>query len=452
MATNGMNTAPAAEGETIAAISTAPGRGGVAVVRISGPRALNIAGKVAGRGFSRSDAGRFFFRKFRDSRGAPVDEGLVLVFAAPHSYTGEDCAELQGHGGSVAPRRVLDACLAAGARLARRGEFTMRAFMNGRLGLGAAEAVLDLIDAKTARSADDALLRLGGAPRARMESLFSRLVATSADLERFLDFDENDAPSGFEAETAAKISGLRRETLAMLADAAQTRVLREGVRAVLSGPPNAGKSSLLNALLGESRAIVSAEPGTTRDYIEETADIDGWPVVLIDTAGVRECACGDAEAAGIALAESLRESADIAIEVRDGSGAPPAHRPPPGEREIRCRTKSDLPGFKPEECAISVSSATGDGIDRLRRAIAAAAAGIARDADERPGADDSVRSRSALREAAANLECAGASLGADSAVAANHLRNAASAIGGCIGREWHSGMLDALFSRFCVGK
>lgn len=437
-------------GDTIAAVATAPGRGGVAVIRISGPDAFRVAGKVAGRAVSRDDAGRFFFSRFRDSSGAEIDQGLVLAFAAPHSYTGEDCAELQGHGGSAAPRRVLDACMAAGARLARRGEFTMRAFLNGRMEIGAAEAVLDLVDAKTDRAADDALLRLNGGARKKMEALYSRLVEASADMERFLDFEEDGEPAGFLDAMEGRIAELRAETRAMFEAAGETRVLRNGVLAVITGPPNAGKSSLLNALLGEERAIVSPDAGTTRDYIEETLDADGWPVRLVDTAGMREAASA-AESRGVALAESLRREADIVIEARDGT-AGPAAVPPHRGIAILARTKKDLPGFTPAAGALSVSSVTGEGITGLRAEIARAARETARRGDETSGAGDAERTREALRTAGDALDAAAAALRFDPAAAANGLRAAAEAAGARLGRVWSSDMLESVFSRFCVGK
>ena len=448
-------TSPAAY-DDIAAIATAPGRGGVAVVRVSGPGAFGIAAAVAGRRFSAADAGRFFYRTFRDTAGNAADRGLVLVFAAPHSYTGEDCVEFQGHGGSVAPRRVLSACIAAGARLARRGEFTMRAFLNGRIGIDAAEAVLDLVDARTARAADDALLRMEGAPRRRMEAFYADLVSASADMERFLDFDEGDGPPGFIAAMPDRIAALSARCAAMEAAAGETRLLREGVRTAICGLPNAGKSSLMNAILGEQRSIVSAAAGTTRDYIEESVEIDGWPVVLADTAGTRDDVSGEAEAAGVALARSIRSRADVVLDVSDGTlpVPPPASGGGDGplRRTVRCRTKCDLPGFIPAPDAISVSSATGEGLDRLRAAIARAAAELAADAGEESAADDTVLSRAALSAVSAHLRAAADALAADPAVAACALRDAALAAGRAIGRVWSDDMLESLFSRFCVGK
>ena len=242
----------------------------------------------------------------------PLDDGLVLVFAAPRSYTGEDVVEFQCHGGSIAPRRVLEACLAAGARLARRGEFTQRAFLNGRLDLSAAEAVIDLIDAKTDRAADDALARLGGTASAAFAALYAAALDLSSRLEHALDFSEDELPPDFVEGLARDVAALRARIAAHLATAREGRLLREGALVVLAGPPNAGKSSLLNALLGERRAIVSSAAGTTRDFLEEGVEIGGWPVRLVDTAGLR--ATDDVvEAEGVNRAEALIARADLVL-------------------------------------------------------------------------------------------------------------------------------------------
>ena len=294
-------------GDTIAALATAPGRGGVAVVRISGPDAWEVAGRVLGRPICDAQAGRFFFSRFGEA-----DSGLVLVFKGPHSYTGEDVVEFQGHGGSVAPRRVLEACFAAGARLARRGEFTERAFLNGKLDLSAAEAVIDLVDARTDRAAADAQARLAGALSQRYESLYAEALELSGRLEHLLDVSEEEMPEGTMETIAADIEQLRQRIDRLLATAHEGRILREGALVVLAGAPNAGKSSLMNALLGTRRAIVSDVAGTTRDTIEEGLDLDGWPVRLVDTAGLRETA-DVIEAEGVARAESQIAEADLVI-------------------------------------------------------------------------------------------------------------------------------------------
>lgn len=439
--------------ETIAAIATAPGRGGVAVVRISGPDAFRVAAAVCGRRVEAAQAGRFFHSTFRDPAfGSPLDDGLLLVFAAPRSYTGEDVVELQGHGGSVAPRRVLEACLAAGARLARRGEFTERAFLNGRLDLGAAEAVIDLVDAKTARAADDAVARLAGAASRPFERMYADAIDLSSRVEHALDFSEDELPPGFDAALAAGVDALSSRVEAKLSTAREGRILREGALVVLAGPPNAGKSSLLNALLGADRAIVSATAGTTRDAIEDWAEIGGWPVRLVDTAGLR--ATGDAvEAEGVARAEDLIARADLVLRLSPADAEPSAAGAAgDSPREIRVCSKCDL-GAMSSSGARRVSSRTGEGLDALRGDIANRLAKLAARRDEETGADVTTRQRACLLDAQGALARARSALDLpDLVLAANELRAAAEAIGRVLGKVYSDDLLDALFSRFCVGK
>ena len=418
--------------ETIAAVSTPPGRGGVAVVRVSGPDAFAVATRLAGRPVDASLAGRFFHAVFK-AKGVPLDDGLVLVFAAPRSYTGEDVVEFQCHGGSIAPRRVLEACLAAGARLARRGEFTQRAFLNGRLDLSAAEAVIDLIDAKTDRAADDALARLGGTASAAFAALYAAALDLSSRLEHALDFSEDELPPDFVEGLARDVAALRARIAAHLATAREGRLLREGALVVLAGPPNAGKSSLLNALLGERRAIVSSAAGTTRDFLEEGVEIGGWPVRLVDTAGLR--ATDDVvEAEGVNRAEALIARADLVLALDcDVPGA------------FRLHAKCDLgPGE-----GLPVSAVTGEGLPELRAAIAARLEQLAAKGGEANGADVTTRQKEQLEIAAAALARADA---ADLVVAANEMRTAAEALGRILGKVYSDDLLDSIFSRFCVGK
>ena len=422
-------------GDTIAALATAPGRGGVAVVRMSGADAWEMAGRVLGRPIRDAQAGRFFFSRFGEA-----DSGLVLVFKGPHSYTGEDVVEFHGHGGSVAPRRVLEACFAAGARLARRGEFTERAFLNGKLDLSAAEAVIDLVDARTDRAAVDAQARLAGALSQRYESLYAEALELSGRLEHLLDVSEEEMPEGTMEAIAADIAQLRQRIDGLLATAHEGRILREGALVVLAGAPNAGKSSLMNALLGSRRAIVSDVAGTTRDTIEEGLDLDGWPVRLVDTAGLRETA--DAiEAEGVARAESQIAEADLVIALDcDVPGA------------IRIHAKCDLDGpadaRSSETAPLRVSAKTGEGLAALRQRIAERLATLAAKGSEETG-DVTARQASQLETAAQAL--AGADVG-DPVLAANALRQAAEAIGRIVGKTYSDDLLDELFSRFCVGK
>lgn len=441
-------------GDTIAALATAPGRGGVAVVRVSGPAAFRIASALTGRTVDAAHAGRFFHAAFRAPGGTgPLDDGLVLVFAAPRSYTGEDVVELQGHGGSLAPRRVLEACLAAGARLARRGEFTERAFLNGRLDLGAAEAVLDLIDARTERAADDAAARLGGAASRALEALYAAALDVSSRLEHALDFSEEELPPDFADTLRAALGGLRAAVERKLSTAREGHILREGARVVLAGAPNAGKSSLLNALLGTRRAIVSEAAGTTRDAIEEWVEIGGWPVRLIDTAGLR--AASDAvEAEGVARATALIDAADLVLRLVPCADAVDGQSVAGGGTELRVWSKCDqVPDGSAPRGGVRVSAVTGEGLPELRTAIAARLAERAAKSAEETGADVTTRQKECLLAAQTALARADDALaGTDWVVAANELRGAAEALGRMLGKVYSDDLLDALFSRFCVGK
>lgn len=399
-------------GDTIAAIATAPGRGGIAVVRISGPDAYEVGSKVAGK---LPPPGRFAFRRLE------ADDVVVLVFKSPNSYTGEDCVEIQSHGGSVIPRKILSFCFAAGARLARKGEFTERAFLNGKMDLSEAESVIELVDAKTDRAAHDARMRLSGGKTKEYRDLYREVLAIGTELEHSLDVDESDLPPGFMEEIASRTATAKGRLDQLVARAAEGRILREGALVVLAGPPNAGKSSLMNALLGANRAIVSSIPGTTRDTIEEYLDLDGYPVRLVDTAGLRETA-DEIESEGIRRAKELIGRADYVIDL-DGN----------------VHTKCDLGRV---EGKINVSAVTGEGLDALKADILAKLA-------LRPeaGPTPSARETSLLSAAANRLYPE-----RDIILAANNLRAAGEFLGQLTGAVYSDDLLDSLFSRFCVGK
>ena len=387
---------PFSSRDTIAAIATAPGRGGVAIIRISGSEAFSIAERLSGRV---PRAGRISFDQYRID-GRLLDEGVTLAFRGPHSYTGEDVVELQCHGGSVVPRRVLEACLASGARLARRGEFTERAFLNGRLTYEEAESVLDLVDAKTDRGADTALRGLAGERRREIRGIYDALVDLSSTAEHALDVSEEELPDGFCAALLAKAESIAARLDEAIRRAKEGKMLREGALVVISGPPNAGKSSLMNALLGEARTIVSETPGTTRDSIEEWLDIGGWPVRLVDTAGLRETE--DAvEGEGVTRARDLIGKADIVLNLTPAGeealkveklkvescveaetvGSRQSAVGSCGSSIIEVLSKCDLSSnfqlstFQPStfnlSLPIEVSAKTGEGLDALRGAIAA---------------------------------------------------------------------------------
>ena len=327
--------------EPIVALASAPGLGGVALIRLSGEGVYAIADRLAPRLSpppSARPAGTFAYATLRGPEGETLDDAVLLFYRAPHSYTGEDTVELCVHGGAVVPQRVLDALFRLGARPAGPGEFTHRAFLNGRLDLTQAEAVADLIAAKTPRAEQAARANLHGRLSNALTPLYDDALTLSADVEHLLDFDEGELPPDFADQARERLADLADRAHALLATWRQGRLLRQGALVVLAGPPNAGKSTLLNALLGADRAIVSPEPGTTRDSIEEALDLDGVPLRLVDTAGLRD-APGDIERQGVARAKDLIARADVVLCLLPPGEDPPPDLPPGA---ILLRTKSDL--------------------------------------------------------------------------------------------------------------
>jgi len=436
-------------GDTIAAVATAPGRGGVAIVRVSGPEAFQVVERLTGH---IPKPRRVSLESIRvDPNLTLIDTAVVLAFKGPHSYTGEDVVEFQCHGGSVTPRRVLEACLASGARLARRGEFTERAFLNGRLSYDEAESVLDLVDAKTDRAADAALRGVSGECRKETREIYDALVDISSTVEHALDVSEEELPSSFFDGLVSSVAAISARLDEAIRRAKEGKILRDGALVVIAGPPNAGKSSLLNALLGESRAIVSATPGTTRDSIEEWLDIDGWPVRLVDTAGLRETD-DDIEGEGVARARDLMEKADIVLNLTPADAnreSPVARHPSPSTRTIEVFSKCDLAANSEDFGVISVSAKTGEGLDTLRGAIAAE---LERKAAEPGDADSAIGCDASALIEARTLLSPTPPLPPDLVLLANRVRAAAERLGAAIGATYSADMLDALFSRFCVGK
>ena len=458
-------------GDTIAAIATAPGRGGVAVVRVSGSEAFGVAERIAGQ---EPQPGRVRFVRLRspvpkvsrfkskateDVRRETtdvIDGGILLAFKSPRSYTGEDVVEFQCHGGTVTPRRVLEACLAAGARLARRGEFTERAFLNGKIDCAQAESVLDLIDAKTPRAADAALEGLAGRRRRECRALYDLALDLSTRLEHALDVDEGELADEYVRQLRAKSEELRGGIESAIRKANEGRLLRTGALVVLAGPPNAGKSSLLNALLEENRAIVSEVPGTTRDSIEAWIDLDGWPVRLVDTAGLRETE-DELEGEGVKRAKELIAKADVVLALTDGGDRTVAAPFPsssgagafPSSQTLAVHSKCDLSRGE----GLNVSAKTGEGLEDLRREIVARIGEKVAAADEGDAPEGDV---TAYHEALALL-CGGGETGdmrqeEDLVLLANAVRAAAERLGSAVGATYSTDMLDKLFSRFCVGK
>ena len=433
-------------GDTIAAIATAPGRGGVAIVRVSGPEAFAIAERLTGRVPAVDQAVLSRFSSYSSdssfARKSIIDTGLLLAFKSPHSYTGEDVVEFQCHGGAVTPRRVLEACLAAGARLARRGEFTERAFLNGKLDYDQAKSVLDLVDAKTSRVADAALEGLSGRRRRALRALYETALDLSARLEHALDIDEGELPDDFLPSIHSSLITFHSSLRAAISKAAEGRLLRSGALVVLAGPPNVGKSSLMNALLETNRAIVSDIPGTTRDSIEEWIDLEGWPIRLTDTAGLRE-AKDEIEGEGVKRAEDLITKADLVLWLSTPSSLFPL------PSFLLIHPKCDLGRGE----GLNVSAKTGEGLDELKRAIVAKLEERIKVADEGDSPEDDVV---ALQEALAllggGLETRDVRQEEELVLLANAVRAAAERLGTAVGATYSADMLDNLFSRFCVGK
>ena len=422
--------------DTIFALSSGSPPAAVAVVRVSGPRSAGALEALAGR----LTEPRVATRANLSWRGDPLDRALVLRFPGPHSATGEDVAELHLHGGRAVVAAVLEALAGLdGLRPAEPGEFTRRAFENGRIDLAEAEGLADLLAAETESQRRAALAVAGGALSRRVESWRQRLLELAAALESALDFsDEGEVGEAWPPGWGESRRALAAEIGALLSRPPAER-LRDGLRVVIAGPPNAGKSSLLNALAERDAAITSPLPGTTRDLIEAPVAIGGVPFVLVDTAGLRDSA--DAvETVGVERARASLEAADLILWLGDPADAPGA------ERVIPVRSKCDLGGRSGDDCALNVSAVTGEGLDALVAALAARAGKLL------PAESDiaaNARQRRALGDALLRLEEAD---GPDMLIAAEALRQARDELDRVTGRAGVEDMLDSLFGRFCIGK
>jgi tRNA modification GTPase len=443
--------------DTIAAISTPPGEGAIALVRISGANAIQIADKIF-RG--KASPSRFashvqHLGEMFSAEGRLIDQVVVSVHRAPASYTGEDLVEISCHGGTLVSAKVLEACLRAGARAARPGEFTERAFLNGKMDLTQAEAVIDLIRARTDLALRSATEQLEGRLGDQIRKIRDELIALLAHNNASIDFpDEGIAPD--QSETlCARLDSVRDKIAALLATADQGRVLREGVRVVIYGATNAGKSSLLNRLLGYDRVIVSDTHGTTRDTIEETLNLEGMPIRLLDTAGLRASE-SELESEGIARTEKSLQLADLRLHIADRSAPRPAHfNGQAGDsNEIVVLNKSDLPeddDWK-NSPALRISCLTGEGLAQLQTEILTRI----RQQNLRPESAVAINTRhcDCLRRAleACDLARAAMGQGISPEYFAVDLDEALRAIGEVIGVVEMEQILDSVFSQFCIGK
>jgi tRNA modification GTPase len=437
--------------DPIAALATPPGRSAVAVVRVSGHGALEVVARVV-EGF-RTDRPRVATLASFHHSGEPIDRGLYVVFPAPHSYTGEDMVELSCHGGQVAPARLLAALQAAGARPAAPGEFTRRALLNGKLDLVQAEAVGELIDAVAPAQAREALHRLDGGLSSRIAELRESLVELQALLSYEIDFPgEDDGPVPPE-QIAAGVEGARSRIDRLLSTAPSADRMRQGALLVLAGRPNAGKSSLFNALLGTERALVTEIPGTTRDAIEAHTDFLGWPVRMVDTAGLAD-STDRLERMGIEVSRRYLSAADLVLLCVEAGRAP--HQDElalAAERgALVVRTKRDLANGAAGDLA--VSALTGEGIDQLRRTVAERMFGDRIALGDLEPALGSERHRVALARAAGALDEAAQHLvpGGDPVLVSHHVRQATLALDELVGGVDVEEVLGRVFAGFCVGK
>jgi len=450
--------------DTITAIATAPGEGAIAIVRVSGPQSMTIADAIfRGKGPppSQRDAGTFLHGRII-SHDETADEVLLLIYRAPRSYTREDSIEIQGHGGSAAARRILRCVLDAGARMAEPGEFTKRAFLNGRIDLLQAEAVLDLIRSRSDRAAASALEQLEGGLSHAFDAVYDHLLAVAADIEATLDFSEDELPSHLMSTISARLDSVESDLKGLLFTWDEGHVLRDGALIVIGGKPNVGKSTLLNQLLGVDRAIVNRMPGTTRDSIEEQIVINGYLVRLVDTAGLRPTDC-EIEVEGIRRARQYVQKADILVYMVDGSRWMDDEdvaclKEKSDEKIVLVVNKSDLGlcesnrSYMTKVTHVSCSLLAGNDVGRIRNVIAEKLSKL------HVGQQRSViseRHRRLLVMALKDVAEAGLLINrseSDPALASSRLRAALETLGEVTGRVYHDELLNSIFSRFCIGK
>ena len=464
--------------DPIVAIATAPGRGAVGIVRVSGRDVAPLARAICERALTPRMA---TYGPFQDADGSPIDHGLALHFPAPNSYTGEDVLELQAHGGPVVLQLLLQRCLQAAAevdasageprlarlRLARPGEFTERAFLNGKLDLAQAEAVMDLIDASTESAARSASRSLAGEFSREIHQLTDGLIHLRMLIEATLDFPEEEIDVLSTHGVSGQLQDLQQTLSAVQARARQGALLREGIKVVIAGQPNAGKSSLLNALAGAELAIVTPIAGTTRDVVQQTIQIDGVPLHVLDTAGLRESS-DEVERLGIERAWTHIESADAVLLLHDLTRAGDSDyaaedaaiaqameaKLPASVPVIHLWNKRDAApdAFLPAD-AIALSARTGAGLDQLRQRLLEVVGWQA-------GGGEGIfiareRHLQALAQAAAHMDVAMSHLGGPAPMLdllAEELRLAQSALGEITGEFTADDLLGVIFSRFCIGK
>jgi tRNA modification GTPase len=446
--------------DTIAAIATAPGEAGIGIVRVSGAEALPLLERVfraAGDAPARSHLMRY--GHLVDERGEPLDEVMAIWFRAPRSYTREDVAEIHSHGGHVAVRQALAFLLSAGARLANPGEMTLRAFLNGRLDLAQAEAVLDIVRARTDAGMQAAMEQLGGALSGEIRAARAALIDVLAHLTATIDFPEDDVPP---QDISPELREVKRQLDVLLENADRGILLRNGLRVAIVGKPNVGKSSLLNRLLRSERAIVTEVPGTTRDLVEDSLNLRGIPLVLIDTAGIRETR-DRVESIGVERSRGALSQADLVMFVLDRSlpadeeeralAAGVGNRP-----VVVVENKQDLApdaegaALLPDAPHVRVSALTGEGISDLEETLWQMAVGGSVNPDT--ALITNPRHKQAITQAREHVEnaLAGVAAGYPADFVTIDLHAAVNALGEITGETATDDLLDAIFSRFCIGK
>ena len=436
------------DADTIFALASAPGRAGIAVVRLSGLRTRDA---ITAFGCDVPQPRKAVRAKFTNPATRELlDDGLLILFPAPHSFTGEDVAELHLHGGRAVVESVLDALSRIdGLRPAEPGEFSRRAFANDKMDLTEAEAIADLVDAETRAQQRQALRQMGGALKELYDGWRHRLVQALAHLEAVIDFPDEDLPADVLERLWGEVADLCAAIMRHLDDGRRGERIRSGISIAIVGPPNAGKSSLINMLSRRETAIVSAAPGTTRDVIEVHLDLDGHAVLVADTAGLRESS-DSIESEGIRRARSRAEAADLKIAVFDGATYPAldaATKALVDDNTIAVVNKSDLLKSQPREM-LAMSLQSGAGVDQFLRRLHAAVNALADTGAAMPLTR--VRHRKALEECLAALQRGRAA--SDSELAAEDLRLAARALGRLTGRIDVEEILDAVFRDFCIGK
>jgi tRNA modification GTPase len=456
--------------DTIAAISTPPGIGGIGVIRVSGPATIPIARQVFvrphGQSVSCLESHRVYHGFVIDARGEHVDEALLCIMQRPHSYTREDVAEISCHGGTMTTQRVLEAVLARGARVAEPGEFTKRAFLNGRLDLTQAEAVIDLIQSRTAASHRAALHQLEGALSRHLRDLQEQLLQVSVYLEAGIDFPEEDIELISEGGLIDRLMVIAGELTRLLETFERGRVMHEGLATAVIGRPNVGKSSLLNALTGHDRAIVSPHPGTTRDTIEAALDVEGLLLRIIDTAGIRR-PTDTVEQEGVRRAQQVVEEAELLLVVLDGSSELTHDdrlllTQTAGRSRILVRNKCDLPArWSPENLGheaatspiVEVSALLGHGLPELERTIVRQVLGQ-ESLEHEEVLLTRTRHRQSVAMALQNVQAAAQGLrqGVPLEFVAFDVTEGLRQIGAVLGEDCSGEVLERIFSRFCIGK